>query len=96
MRGGGGGATRGGAAFGDGAGGPYDHADDITLDVLYGSYLHGDYDKWARSRARPQLYEEMALWSWVTNVEAIIYDLQRSILDVRDEGTIILPDGPGA
>lgn len=44
-------------------------AEDIIRDSLYGSYLHGDYDKWRRSRERHGLAEEHALWTWTSGAE---------------------------
>lgn len=85
-------ATRGVAAFGSGGVDGYDHADNITMDALYGRYLHGDYDRWERSRARPQLYEEMALWSWVSNVESLVFSIERSILALRADGVVDIAD----
>lgn len=54
-------------------------AHDVVQDVLYGVYLHGDHERWIRSKARDPFQEEHALWTWTGTVESIIHAVVRDI-----------------
>jgi len=56
--------------------------EELVVDVLYGAYMHGDADKWARYTATPSLLVEHALWSWVVDAERLT-EAARSVIEER-------------
>lgn len=65
-----------------------ERAKTIVRDVLYGRYLHGDYDKWQRSTTRFDFIQEPAVWEWVTNVERFVFKLAEDLYRLREDGTL--------
>lgn len=63
----------------------------IVLDDLYGRYLHGDYDKWQRTKSRVGLIQEVALWEWLTHIEGFVFQLAEELHALRAAGTLPTP-----
>lgn len=68
--------------------GSHERGSQIVFDTLYGQYLHADYDRWQRSKDRPDLFQEMALWSWIGAVEDLIYQLEGATRSLREVGRL--------
>lgn len=81
-----------GVVFGDGNGGHVGPRE-VVRDLLYGLYLHGDYDKWMASAPRVGLVEDMALWQWTLGVEGLVRQLRDLIMERVEEGNLVLPTG---
>lgn len=80
-------------AFGDGSG-EYVHADEITEDLLYGVYLHGDYGKWKRTTGRARMPLEFALSRWLDASEHLVFEFEDGVRGLVESGEIVLPEPP--
>lgn len=67
-------------------------APEISEDLIYGSLLHGDYDRHERVKSRPSTTHDISLWQFTSDSEHYIRRLRGVIRRSIDEG--ILADGP--
>jgi len=81
--------VNGGGVYGSANGKRID-ADEIIRDVLYGGYLHGDYDKWQRAKEHRRLIDQPALWSWTQGSETYVRSVASLIRSLDADGTITL------
>lgn len=51
----------------------------IVEDMLYGVYLHGDYDRWARRASALRLVDEYSLYVYTLRSEALVRQLREVI-----------------
>lgn len=80
----------GGIAFGDPVSGGNIHASDVIEDLLYGGYLHGDYDRWQKVKRRGELTEDTALWQWTMGAEDLIRHVAAVIHELEERGVFSL------
>lgn len=53
---------------------------EVLEDLIYGSYLHGDLDRWKRSTSRRQASVDLALWMFSEDAEYYIRRLRTVVL----------------
>lgn len=61
---------------------------DVLEDLIYGTYLHGDYDRYKRSMARASLTRDMALWMWSEQAEFHVRNLRGLVVSGVKEGKL--------
>jgi len=61
-------------------------ASHLIEDFIYGGLLHGDYDKWLRTRAESWVAQETALWQFTSEPEHFVRTVRDAIRSAeRDE-----------
>jgi hypothetical protein len=50
----------------------YSHA--VSIDELYGTLLHGDWERWQRSRDKP--FADLALFNWVQDAWHLVFNVR--------------------
>jgi hypothetical protein len=61
---------------------------EVLKDLIYGSYLHGDLDRWRRTNSRWQASVDLALWMFSEDAESFIRRLRSVILVAAREGRL--------
>jgi hypothetical protein len=61
---------------------------EVLEDLIYGSYLHGDLDRWQRTTSRWQGSVDLALWMFSEDAEFYIRRLRSAILVAAKEGRL--------
>ncbi|WP_153302846.1 hypothetical protein [Aeromicrobium choanae] len=61
---------------------------EVLEDLIYGSYLHGDLDRWKRSTSRSQASVDLALWMFSEDAEYYIRRLRTVVLVAAREGRL--------
>lgn len=69
-------------------------APEIIEDLVYGGLLHGDYDRHERTKGRPNMTHDLALWQFIGDVEQFVRELRGVIRRSIEEG--ILTGAPAA
>lgn len=61
---------------------------EVLEDLIYGSYLHGDLDRWRRTNSRWQASINLALWMFSEDAESYIRRLRSVVLVAAREGRL--------
>lgn len=61
---------------------------EVLEDLIYGSYLHGDLDRWRRTTNRWQASVDLALWMFSEDAEFYIRRLRSVVLVAAREGRL--------
>lgn len=61
---------------------------EVLEDLIYGSYLHGDLDRWKRTTSRWQASVDLALWMFSEDAEYYIRRLRTVVLVAAREGRL--------
>lgn len=61
---------------------------EVLEDLIYGSYLHGDLDRWRRTTSRWQGSVDLALWMFSEDAEFYIRRLRSAIRAAAREGRL--------
>lgn len=61
---------------------------EVLEDLIYGSYLHGDLDRWKRTTSRWQVSVDLALWMFSEDAEFYIRRLRALVLAAAREGRL--------
>lgn len=64
-------------------------APEIIEDLIYGSLLHGDYDRHERAKSRPAMTHDLSLWQFTVDAEDYIRNLRDVIRGSVDEGLLV-------
>lgn len=66
---------------------------DVVVEDLYGTHMHGDYEKWHRSRQVGTQMRAVALMMWVSRLENVIHEL-RDVIQANVRDGLVLGDPP--
>lgn len=61
---------------------------EVLEDLIYGSYLHGDLDRWKRTSSRWQTSVDLALWMFSEDAESYIRRLRSVVIVAAREGRL--------
>lgn len=61
---------------------------DVLEDILYGVFLHGEYERYLRDRARDELTKDLALLAFGESAEFLVRNLRYAIRTAAREGRL--------
>ncbi|MDC7120236.1 hypothetical protein OMK64_01650 [Cellulomonas fimi] len=69
-------------------------AQELVVDVLYGAYMHGDYDRWLNYESMGRTFVEHSLWHWTAEAERVLDVVRINIDGWLSSGLLPAADGP--